>query len=188
MNIKNNKINLLYIGPMGYSGSTLLDLLLNNHKDIISLGELMFYDKWYDNNYLCSCNNKIQNCEFWCKVRNNLKNPNRFKLDGIITSKWANHYPYWKPNDYKSSLFGAKQLELINYINKNIYNKYIVDSSKSIGRLKKLIASNLFNIKIIHLIRDPKAVAISNTNKKLRPSIGGYTKTSNIFILFCVGY
>ena len=58
------RINIIYVLSQGRSGSTVLDLILGNYKNNVSLGELhnLYWDIHEDN--ICSCGNKILNCSF----------------------------------------------------------------------------------------------------------------------------
>ena len=43
-----SKLKIVYIYSLGHSGSTLLDVILNQHSDIQSVGEIIFFDRsWY---------------------------------------------------------------------------------------------------------------------------------------------
>ncbi len=62
------EIKILYIAGMGHSGSTLLDILLNNHPKIFSVGDFLFFKEWIRKNYLCSCKIKSRNALFGVKL------------------------------------------------------------------------------------------------------------------------
>jgi hypothetical protein len=55
---------LVYIAADSRSGSTLLDLLLGNHDQAISIGELRRLNDHYNKNLACSCNVHIRICPF----------------------------------------------------------------------------------------------------------------------------
>lgn len=63
------KIKLIYILRSGYSGSTILDLLLGSHSEIEGVGEFYHYDEVVKNNGICTCWRKINDCPFWSEVR-----------------------------------------------------------------------------------------------------------------------
>ena len=60
-----DRIKVIYIASMGHSGSTLLDVMLNQHAQFQSVGEVAFYDEWVTRNYLCSCGSPVRKCPFW---------------------------------------------------------------------------------------------------------------------------
>ena len=62
----------VYIMSAGHSGSTLLDLLLGSHSQIISLGEISHLPKNIALNNFCSCGKTIKSCPFWNIVINQI--------------------------------------------------------------------------------------------------------------------
>ncbi|MFW6173716.1 MAG: hypothetical protein ACOC5T_08225 [Elusimicrobiota bacterium] len=97
-----------------YSGSTLINKILGNRPDAISLGECYAFWRKNKDSYTCGCG-KNNNCEFWEKMR---KLPEKdlysevFKetnVDYIIDSskrvEWAkDQIKYSKGKDYEVSL------------------------------------------------------------------------------------
>jgi hypothetical protein len=76
----------LYIEGYGRSGSTLLDIVLGNHPEVESVGELINlpYSGWYEGwisgkptrSPYCACGERMLECEFWSAVRRKwLENP-----------------------------------------------------------------------------------------------------------------
>ena len=62
------KLNIIYIGGNGHSGSTLLDIIIGNDKKCFSAGELINVTRKGILEEYCSCKEKVQNCEVWCDV------------------------------------------------------------------------------------------------------------------------
>ena len=62
--------NLIYVGGSGRSGSTLLDLLLNNSSEVQSLGEVHRLN-WYarTDKEPCTCGAPVFECPFWLQVQ-----------------------------------------------------------------------------------------------------------------------
>lgn len=65
---------LVYIASRGYSGTTLLDMLLNNHTDVSALGEVYLLSIYAKNNSKCTCGEALSDCNFWTKIEVVLKN------------------------------------------------------------------------------------------------------------------
>ena len=61
-------VGTIYICSAGFSGSTLLDLILGSHKDMISLGEISHLSKNWALNTQCTCGETVQDCELWSHV------------------------------------------------------------------------------------------------------------------------
>ena len=64
------KPRLIYVGTLGHSGTTLLDLLLNAHSRIASAGELKtLQDFLADPSRRCTCGaTPLRACPFWAEV------------------------------------------------------------------------------------------------------------------------
>jgi hypothetical protein len=62
--------DLVYIMGHGYSGSTLLTFLLGSHPKIATIGELGIAprSKTRPEEFLCSCHSPIRDCDFWQRV------------------------------------------------------------------------------------------------------------------------
>ncbi|MCU7940415.1 MAG: sulfotransferase [gamma proteobacterium symbiont of Bathyaustriella thionipta] len=54
-----------FICSASYSGSTILDITLGGHDDIVSLGEFSFFNKAIALNQRCSCGTNVVECEQW---------------------------------------------------------------------------------------------------------------------------
>src|SRR5690349_13952079 len=66
----------IFIISAGRSGSTLLDIITGQHKDIISLGEISHLPKNITLNSVCGCGAKVNDCPFWQKIFLRLKQTN----------------------------------------------------------------------------------------------------------------
>ena len=63
-------VTVLYIAGSGRSGSTVFDLVLGNHQDVESVGELsnLFRSGWRNGEY-CACGQRGDECSFWSEVK-----------------------------------------------------------------------------------------------------------------------
>ncbi len=175
------RINIIYVLSQGRSGSTVLDLVLGNYKNNVSLGEFhnLYWDIHEDN--ICSCGNKILNCSFWSNYINEKENIKeissyreksgsgkrfrRKKLNKIFKTKYDNL-------DKSSYTYASKSYELLKkIIDREKYSNDIcfIDSSKDPYRLYDLLHSGLFDIKIIYLKKNPFAwiYSILKNKKKI---------------------
>jgi hypothetical protein len=158
----NKPIKVIYILGLGHSGSTLSDLILGSHSCVESGGEIdRFWDYISDSKprlgeieRVCTCGLRVNECDYWNKVRGELK-----KLCGKTEVD-----P--EPDDEKE--FEENNYYLMKAILEASGKEVFCDSSKSYPRLKKLLASKLFDVQIVHLIRDGRAVAFSIKRKKER--------------------
>ncbi len=181
--------NLIYILAASHSGSTLLAMLLGAHQEICTIGELKATHLGDPEKYLCSCGENIQKCQFHHKLRESLASRG---FDFDITKSQASFrsintpYIHWLMGPlYRNMLletirdFGlflsptwrerSKQvktlnLRLIEALTDLTNTKYVVDSSKIAIRLKFLLQIPELNVRVIHLIRDGRAVALTYMN------------------------
>lgn len=148
-----SKLNLVYILGAGHCGSTLLNLLLNGHSQIIGLSEIKYISKFIGINK--SVDNPL-NSEFWCKVKEYYETnfSKDFESLDLSLPSQKEHQEWINTN---SELF----LSILNSSSATIF----VDASKDWKRLDLLQNSGLFNIKVIHLVRDGRAI-LNSYNRK----------------------
>lgn len=152
-------IKLIYILGAGHSGSTLLDHLLSSHEQIESGGELYKYLPYvsdtlgvrpYDNRF-CGCGDHINGCSYWAKVKALIQEEyGTFEID---------------LDNGKDTSFGAHNRSVIKAMLKTSGKSVFCDSSKGFLRLKNLEESKQFDILVIHLVRDGRAVGYSHQKK-----------------------
>ena len=154
---------IIYIAGYGRSGSTLLEMVLALHHDVFGAGELI---RILDLPY-CGCGQSIIKCDYWQTVFAKL---NTFPEDGLaelrtVTQPMENNLGVLlglqRQTDSLAQyrqLWGRFILGLLEASDKNI----IVDSSKTTRLVysRPLLLSSIpeFDLRIIHLVRDPRAV------------------------------
>ena len=68
-----DKIKLVYVISLGFSGSTLLTLLLGSHKAIAKVGELSGPDPRIPREeHPCSCGETTLECPYWLRTQKRL--------------------------------------------------------------------------------------------------------------------
>lgn len=152
--MRQKKIIIAYIAGLGHSGSTLTDLLLGSQQGVESFGELSMLDKVYRGilaDGRCTCGERLQACSLWGSVLDSLEGRG---LD--IAAMKLGHKGYKEITDATFTELAARTREGV-----------IVDSSKSTQRLRSILdlPRDRFDLRIIHLVRDGRAVAFSNTRK-----------------------
>ncbi|WP_121971338.1 sulfotransferase [Leptolyngbya sp. BC1307] len=181
------KINLVYIASTGRTGSTLLEMLLNAHSQVVNSGEIHVLPRELNPDtvhQVCGCGDSVLESDFWqavCERTNPLAQP-------------APQTHYFKGKGTSGKLF-RKEMKLLDSANvpdelnqqvqtyaQNSYAvldaflqvveqrqgsrpQWVVDSSKDPYRLLWLLHSGLFNIKVIHSIRDPRSLVYSTSKK-----------------------
>lgn len=149
--MNNNRINIIFIICKGHSGSTITNMLISSHPSVTGVGELINLNKYMkpDSGKYCTCEQDIYNCAIWSKVLKmaHLKPP----------------LPLEEPEN-----FDACNHNLLSAINEVNQTSWVCDISKSSKRLSLLTKSDRFNVTILHLVRDGRAVAYSYLRKKDR--------------------
>jgi hypothetical protein len=183
------RIQLIYILAASHSGSTLLAMLLGTHPEICTIGELKFTSLGNVDRYLCSCQKEIKKCSFWSDVVQEMAKrgyPFDFSnagtdfhsgMSGYVRRllrplhrgrvlEWARDSalafsPTWRTRFPQVQKLNSVLIE-------SIYNltgkRVIVDSSKVGLRLKFLLRNPTLDVKVIRLIRDGRAVAMTYTD------------------------
>lgn len=178
-----DKLKLLYIASNGRSGSTLLEMLLNVSPHMWTLGEFHVLP-WEirENVKPCGCGTNVAECKLWGPViaehrelllhgsidrfrrAYNVDRALRFKelptlLTGGLKSKLSRMEQVWRYGDDNRIVLGAVQ-QRAEQLGANQLT-WLVDASKSPYRLLWLAASDQFDLKVVHLVKDPRAFAYS---------------------------
>jgi hypothetical protein len=151
------------------SGSTLLENILSNAENTLSVGELHHLDshlykgKWGKTwNWTCTCGKNIIDCEFWGKILSNLKNK-KIKVDNTSLKKVNKNDSGLEVKEKYD--YNKKVIKLINEIYAAVFEEtgsdIIIDSSKHTEHGFELYKKSNYKIKIIYLKRDIRAVVLS---------------------------
>jgi hypothetical protein len=172
---------IVYIAGYGRSGSTLLERILSSNQKMFGVGELFHLLRLINGkNNFCSCGNEIHQCDFWSKIIAKInaeydieqtKQDRKFfeSITGIF-SCIAKRLKKQNYQDYTKEIFS----EIFKLVPSE--TKYIIDSSKTARNslVRPVLLSNLFDVKVIHLIRDGRGCMWSNlkgSNQKLEAGV-----------------
>lgn len=179
---------LAYILAASHSGSTLLSMLLGSHPQIATICEINLSPKAMGNLdcYRCSCGEFIRQCHFWQKVKQGMA-CRGFEFDlacagtdyRTVESRYARRLlgpmhrgefleslrdnalglsPAWRKQLPQIHRRNAALAATISEITKA---DVIIDSSKMALRLKYLLRNPELDVKVIRLLRDGRAVALT---------------------------
>ena len=159
--ISKRKSKFVYIYGLGYSGSTILNILLGTHPKIIGIGEFYtsFKEKKLDfTGRICSCGEPLDQCNFWSKYQ----------------------YIYEEYTQGRISCWKGYKKFLEEFYNNNP-DKILVDSSKRRDFFKE-IANNLnedrlIDLRTLYLLRDVRGFSVS-----LRKRRDNRDRWGNIFL------
>lgn len=159
-------IPIIYIAGYGRSGTTLLDIALGQHPEIMGGGEIATLARhvWPNDEY-CACGVPVRQCSTW---------------SGIV-ARWSEGEPpglipefrraQWRTETLvgfgrliervRSSRHAARTAKLFEAIVAQSGRAIVVDSSKLPGRAFALAATPGVQLTVVHVVRDPRGVAWS---------------------------
>lgn len=186
--VRNNtgRRKLTYIMGPSYSGSTLLTLLLADHPEIATVGELKATSRGDSSTYRCSCGELLAECTLWHNIQQTMQEQGRdFAFDNLKTHFRTENNPLtdlllraalrgplfemareagflFSPTARKTRQEIIEQNRvLIEIICTLQQAETFLDDSKEPIRLKFLLDANLWDIRVILLIRDGRGVTNS---------------------------
>lgn len=168
MGENNKKIPVIYIVGSGHCGSTLLDIVLDSHSQIVGVGELYQYGLNNRNDLICTCGKKVSECDFWKNVFKDVDLDFHLKVFRPKKDFLFNKDRFFELDEKGKVLHRIdvqKYLEVNEKIFKNILKysnkKIVLESSKDPDRLELLLKSDKLDILLLHLVRDGRAVYCS---------------------------
>lgn len=182
---------IIYIIGLGRSGSTILDILLGNGKDILSCGELNRYPSRNGKPaYWCLFKNSPVFL-FWNEINTKLaknfydNNINCYRLRELVM-KYEYHTAFFrrsKGEDFKE--YSYFLLGLYQTLFETIDSSIIADSSKYPARALRLaeIASPHYQLGFIYLQRDPRGVVASFAKKGIKQPSKSYFGANLYYLL-----
>jgi len=175
---------VLFIGGLGRSGSTLLELLLADSPEVCSLGEVVhLWQRGLVDDDRCGCGEPFSRCGFWQAVgQRAFGGWSRLDVDEVLALKAAvdrtRHLP-WLGRD---ELPAGKRDVVARYT--DLYVRLyeaaravsgatvVIDSSKHASLAYTLRwAADRIDLKVLHLVRDSRAVAYSWSKAVRRPEV-----------------
>ena len=164
------KPKIVFVASTSHSGSTLLDLMLSAHPDIVSAGELKQLGRYarsarrLGRKPRCTCGAlSIAECPFWAKVDTIVRGHLRRGLGELNTENYSD-----------LAGFGRDNAVLFDAISIAVNKRYIVNSSKHIDRLELLFTNQELDVYPIFLVRDPRGQICSALRKKAKPEENAY--------------
>ncbi len=140
---------IIYIAGLGHSGSTISDMALGCHPQIVGLGEV--YPVFNKKNQqalfeksTCSCGKKGIMCDFWNKMRT------------IAVSDISTEEKYKKLIAYFTEKYGEEMI--------------LLDSSKNSYPYLKFLNKN-YDLRVIYLTRDYRSWVYSRFTRSRKPPV-----------------
>lgn len=136
-------MQVIYIASPSHSGSTLLNLMLGAHPEIVAVGELHKLNRRSVS--VCGCGASIWDCEFWSGVSKETLQTLGKSIADLDILNYTEMDEAHSPN--------AVAFRAISQVSGK---RYVVDSSKRPGRLSYLTQLESLDVFPIHLTRNPK--------------------------------
>ena len=164
-------MKVIYVMGYARSGSTLLDIVLGAHPSVFGAGELCNLIPAMDIRHeYCACGVRSAECPFWVGVRRAWAST-IYDIGKTDYERLRSHferlrsYPrYWKSHQRDDSLINKHLVQtsmLFEAIGKVSGVATIVESSKAPLRTLALSRMKNIELRVIHLVRDPRGVAFS---------------------------
>ena len=176
-------MRLLLIGGIGRSGSTLLDRMLGQLGGICSVGELVhLWQRGLAENNRCGCGARFGDCPFWRRVGEEAFGGwDTVDVAEVLALKQSvdrNRFlplmclpGLWPP--YRARL--RRYLALLDRLYRAVAAvagpAVIVDASKHVSHAFLLRRVPGLDLRVVHLVRDSRGVALSWTRLLRRPEV-----------------
>jgi hypothetical protein len=177
------RIPVLFIAGAARSGSTLLDRAIGMRDGFCSLGELQFiWQRSFGENQLCGCGAPFHDCGFWREVSFAAFGSEPADVDELAAQRLKAQVDHKRripalalnaPGPMRRALreYGELIERLYGAILDVAGARVIVDSSKDPRHGLALARLDCIELHVVHLIRDPRAVAYSWGRRRERPEI-----------------
>ena len=171
---------VVFIGGIGRSGSTLLEVLLAATPGLIAVGETVhLWQRGILDGDLCSCGEPFDACPFWRRVgheafgswspklaHNALDLQAKVDRTRFVPLTLGRQTPTRKARlDRYTRLYA----ELYRAVLTASRAEVVVDSSKHVSLAAALASTGSVDVRVVQLIRDPEAVARAWTKTVARP-------------------
>ena len=176
---------LLYIGGFGRSGSTLVERILGQLPGFCSAGELVFlWQRGLAENQLCGCGAAFSDCDFWTRVgKTAFGGWDQVDAAEMIALKHEVDRNRYIPAMVAPRLRPAARAAMDRYtgVLSQLYRaiaevagaRVVIDASKHASTAFLLRRVPGVDLRVVHLVRDPRGVAYSWTKEVRKPEVTG---------------
>lgn len=183
------QVIVLYIGGHGRSGSTILAQTMGQIPSFVNVGEL--WQVWYRGlreDERCGCGQPFYSCEFWRAVGDEAFGGwDNVDADTMVAFRPYLMRPHYVPHYALAAKTGIRTrkintlLEECGPVLERLYRAIrrvsgagvIVDSSKRLSYAVLLSLLPFADLRVVHLVRDSRAVAYSWGRTKESPAVVG---------------
>lgn len=160
--MSNSMNRILYIAGSAHCGSTILDIILGAAPGVQSLGQVADLHK----NDRCACGATLKSCELWSRVVTREEMPDVTALEeaGQLIRKEKGLLSLLGSSKKRRS-YATLQDRVFNMIFEATGQDILIDSSKNFSRALALATASEYDVRVLHLVRDPRGF-INSSNKR----------------------
>jgi hypothetical protein len=175
---------VLFTGGLGRSGSTLIEKLLNELPPTFSVGETIhLWERGIRDAERCGCGEPFWTCPHWSAVgQEAFGGWERVDLDRIIDLRWSVDRSRRLPaimRAHRTGSIGKEDLQYLAHLRAVLLASatitgadVLLESSKHLSTAALLSLDPTLDVRVLHLVRDPRGVAYSWTKEIARPEAG----------------
>jgi hypothetical protein len=171
---------ILFVGAMGRSGSTVLELMLGAFDGFTGVGELRYlWQMGLVENRLCECGEPFRTCSFWRRVGEKAFDGWDVDYERVLAIKDRLERHRALPALWRRGRTADPDLVWYTEVLAKLYGgvqavsgaAVIVDSSKIPPYLFMLNRVPHLDLRLLHLVRDPRGVVYSWKKRVPRPDV-----------------
>ena len=179
-----DRVLVLFIAGTGRSGSTLLSNILGQVDGLWSVGELRhFWQRGIIENWRCGCGLSFDQCSIWSQIIDEAFDTGGIDAHAVVRAERrlmrVRHIPLVLLSRHRPELIDRRMGDyrsMLDRLYRSVRSvtgaQVIVDSSKTptYGYVLKTIPS--IDLRVVHLVRDPRAAAYSLSRRRPRNDAG----------------
>jgi hypothetical protein len=174
-------VRVLFLGGLGRSGTTLLERLVDQHPAVAALGEVVhLWQRSLIDDELCGCGERFHDCPFWGRVGAvAFGGWDRVDPDHVLALRDRVDRSRRVPQVASGLASAAWKQDLSEYVGyyERLYAaaasvsgcEVVLDSSKQASLPYCLATSQQIDLRVVHCVRDSRAVAYSWGQEVRRP-------------------
>lgn len=184
--------HVIFIGGMGRSGSTILEAVIQGRIPALGVGEIKFaWSRGQMRNELCGCGEEFHSCPFWQQIIPDVLNRAGATARDVETlrksiERYRRHFLYrvlgFRSRRYELEIKRYRSVFALVY--RRIFEisgaDILIDSSKDPIHIDAMAGLKDYNFHLIHLVRDPRAVAYSLLTPKVRKEVHWRTEDTRV--------
>jgi hypothetical protein len=176
-----DEVRVLFLGGLGRSGTTLLERLISQQPGVVALGEVVhLWQRSLKDDELCGCARSFRECPFWTEVGDSAFGGwDNVDADRVLSLRSRVDRSRRVPKIETGLASASWKADLGEYVSyyQRLYAaaarvsdcEVVLDSSKQASLPYCLSTSDRIDLRVVHCVRDSRAVAYSWGQEVLRP-------------------